>query len=158
MNRLLSLAAATVVLAGCTASTPSSEPALEPEARAQARRETLDDILNSPLSAADYSGASDRCLSSHEYRAVEILDDQLVLFKGNGGRLWINRLPRRCVGLRRNDVLRFEMRSNRLCEMDTFRSYDRSFVSAFGSGTCTLGQFQPVTPEQVEAIQVAFED
>lgn len=157
MNHSLYLGAAMVVLAGCAASTPSSEQALDAEVAAQARQETLDDILDAPLTAAAYAGDTERCLSTYAYRSVEVLDDQLVLFKGNGDKRWINRLPRRCIGLRPNEVLRFEMRSNRVCETDSFRSYDRAFMTTLSSGNCTLGQFQPVTPEQVAAIEVAFE-
>jgi len=144
-----------VALTGCAASGPGEQ---ELEAQAQHKQEALEDILNTPLTAEDYGGKGERCLSTHAYRSVDILDDQHMLFRGSGGKLWLNRLRHRCLGLRPNDILRFELRSNRVCELDTFQSYDSFGLASRFSGNCTLGAFQPVTPEQAEAIQIAFQE
>jgi hypothetical protein len=128
------------------------------EAQAAAREEAIQDILTTPLAAEDYV-ESERCLSTYAYRSVEVLDDRNVLFKGPGDRAWINQLRHRCIGLRRNDALQFELRDNRLCELDSFESVDTLFrVWSRTSATCTLGKFQPVTPEQVEALRAAVRE
>lgn len=143
------------VVAGCAGAGPT---AAEREAAEAAKAEALEDILNTPLAAEAYGGEGDRCLSTHDYRSVEVLDDSHVLFKGRGGRLWLNTLRQRCIGLRRNDILQFELRDNRVCELDSFRSLDDLMHSVRISGTCILGEFTPVTPEQAEAIEVAFRE
>lgn len=142
-----------LALWGC-ASAPD-EPA-PPAGSPEVSQETLDDILNTPLSAAEYQ-AAERCLSSHDFRSVEVLDDRHVLFEGRGGRVWLNRLKNRCIGLRRDDTLRFSRHSGRLCALDSFEAVDE-FASRWSrtSGICSLGEFHPVTREQVEALETAL--
>ncbi|MEQ8994475.1 MAG: DUF6491 family protein [Pseudomonadales bacterium] len=143
-----------LALSAC-ASAPEREAS---EAQAAAREEAIQDILTTPLAAEDYV-ESERCLSTYTYRSVDVLDDRNVLFKGPGDRAWINQLRHRCIGLRRNDTLQFELRDNRLCELDSFESVDTLFrVWSRTSATCTLGKFQPVTPEQVEALRAAVRE
>lgn len=146
------------LLGGCASGGPEAEERrAEAEARDQAKQEALEDILNTPLSSEAYTGEEERCLSTFTYRSVEVLDDQHVLFKGSGDQMWLNKLRSRCVGLRPDETLRFEIRNNRVCDLDSFQSLDRfGFLRA--SATCTLGKFTPVTPEQVEAIEVAFKE
>jgi hypothetical protein len=148
--RHLLLAAAVMALAGCAAA-PAEE-------QAEARVEAIDDILTQPLEDEDYA-ESVRCLPTHAYRNVRVLDDQHVLFDGPGDRAWLNRLRNRCSGLRTNATLRFRLRDNRVCELDTFEAVDTIF-GAFDrvSATCSLGSFTPVTPEQVDAIKAAVEE
>lgn len=140
-----------MAVAGCAGSaTPEQRAATE-----QAQQEAIADILSTPLSAEEY-GAEARCLSAHAYRSVDVLDDRHVLFKGSGDKLWINELRQRCIGLRADDVLQMELRANRLCDLDTFQGID-SFSYWRTSGTCTLGTFTQVTPDQVDAIKLAME-
>lgn len=148
------MALSLLALTAC-ASAPDREAS---EAQAAAREEAIQDILTKPLAAEDYV-ESERCLSTHIYRSVEVLDDRNVLFKGPGDRVWINQLRHRCIGLRRNDTLQFELRDNRVCDLDSFQAVDTLFrVWSRTSATCTLGKFQPVTPEQVEAIRAAVRE
>ena len=74
------------------------------------------------------------------------------------GRLWLNRLRQRCVGLRPDEILRFDLRNNRVCDLDNFQSMDDFTHAGSISGNCILGSFMPVTPEQAEAIEVAFRE
>jgi hypothetical protein len=143
-----------VLLAGC-ASRPADEQ--EPSV-AEATREAIQDILTTPLDADEYAETV-RCLSTHAYRSVEVLDNQNVLFKGPGDRAWLNQLRHPCVGLRPRDTLQFRLRDNRVCDMDTFEAVD-TFLRVWSrtSAMCSLGQFQPVTPEQVEAIRAAVKE
>lgn len=148
------LVLAVLMVGGCTA-----RPAEEvPPSAAEAKQEAIEDILSTPLEAEEYAEAA-RCLPTHAYRSVEVLDDQNVLFKGPGDRAWLNQLRHRCIGLRRNDTLRFNLRDNRVCDLDTFESVDTFFrMWTRTSATCSLGRFQPVTPEQVEAIKAAIQE
>lgn len=157
MKRSISglLVAAGMTLAGCAASGPSEE---ERAARELAKQEALADILSTPLDSADYGGEGERCLSTYAYRSVDVLDDQHVLFKGSGDKMWLNKLRQRCLGLRPDETLRFEIRNNRVCDLDSFQSVHTFLYSAQTSGNCTLGKFTPVTPEQVEAIELAFKE
>lgn len=150
------LAAAT--LGGCASSAPSAED----EAGTQ---EKLKDILSQPLDAEEY-GTPQRCLSSFAYRDFDPIGDRYLLFEGRGDKLWLNELRGRCPGLRRSDALAFEMRGNRICDLDRFKIADWFLWSRYrrwpwdwlDGVPCTLGSFQPVTPEQVEALRAALQD
>lgn len=139
-----------LAVAGCGANQPTPEQ----EARQAEKHEAIDQILSEPLAAEEY-GSQERCLSTHLYRGVEVIDDEHVLFRGSNGKYWINTLRNRCLGLRRNDTLRFELRENRVCDLDNFESVDLSGFVMRASGTCTLGTFSEVTAEQVESIKAA---
>ena len=139
--------------AGCASGKPTPEQAA---AKATAQ-ETIDQILSTPLDSAEY-GEPSRCISTFQYDTMEVLDDQHVLFKGRGDKLWLNQLRSRCIGLRRQSTPVIRLRDSQLCNMDTFQGVDNLMgVWSRTSATCSLGTFTPVTPEQAEAIKAALE-
>ena len=143
-----------LLVAGCAGSAPTPEQ----EAAQAAAIETIDQILNTPLESEDYGGSM-RCLSTHNYHSVEILDDRHVLFKGTGDRLWLNQLRNRCIGLRPNSTPIFRLRDSQLCNMDTFEGMD-SLLGVYNrtAAVCSLGSFTPVTREQAEGIKAALKE
>lgn len=151
--RLLVGMAGALALAACAGKQADTEQA----AREAQARETIDKILTEPLEAEEY-GKNERCLSTYAYRSVDVIDDTHVLFRGSGDKMWLNTLRNRCLGLRPNDTLRFSLRNNRVCDLDTFESVDYFAFIGRSSATCSLGSFTPVTAEQVEAIEAAVEE
>jgi hypothetical protein len=147
----LAAALAAGALTGC-----ASDPA-ETAAAQQEVAEQIDTILTQPLGEEDYGGG-ERCISTNLYDSVEVLDTRHVLFKGRGNRLWVNTLRNTCVGLRKRDVLQFDIRGSQICNLDTFTAMSNAF---FGwqrtSATCSLGDFSPVTAEQVAMIEAALD-
>ena len=142
----------------------ASSPAVE-EQRHKAE-EDIATILSQPLDPAKY-GEPERCLTSAQYRDFSVLDDQRILFEGSRGRLWLNELRMRCPDLRFGHTLVFETqtRSGRICDLDSFEVVEWAYWPRyrrwpwhwFSGVRCTLGKFQPVTEEQVEAIRAAIE-
>jgi len=119
--------------------------------------EEIEAILTQPLAQDEYV-QGDRCISTYQYHSVEVLDNQHVLFKGRGKKLWLNTLRTRCVGLRRRDLLKFELRGSQLCNLDDFVAISQSlFVGMETSAKCSLGDFAPVTAEQVALIKATME-
>lgn len=95
-----------------------------------------------------------RCLATASYDAVTPLTPRYVVFRGSRDTLWINELRSRCPGLRRDDVLVFDLHASRACELDTFTAADRSAFFWRQSGpTCTLGKFREIEPQRLEAIE-----
>jgi hypothetical protein len=145
--------------------------AISPEAeeRRQAAEREIERILSQPVDAGRY-GTTQRCLSSQEYRSFRALDNRRILFEGRSGQLWLNTLRTVCLDLRDATVLGVRSYSpvRRICDLDTFQAGDwfdwpwyRRWPWTWGTrwrtGTpCTLGQFQPVTRAQVEAIEAAI--
>ena len=152
------LAAAAVVCSACAVSP-------DVEAERQAREQMVQEILSAPLDPAEF-GETSRCLSGNEFRNWHALDDRRIVFEGLGDKLWINTLLSRCPDLDYADVLRIRsFSSNRICRTDTFyasewfewpwyRRWPWHWGSSWGTGVrCTLGDFQPVTEEQVAEIK-----
>ncbi len=149
----------TLLCAGCAVNP-------EVEARRLATEAEIDAILSEPLDEETY-GKVQRCLSDHEYRNFRVLDDKRMIFEGRRGKLWINTLRSRCPDLRHGTVLRVRSYSpmGRICALDTFavddwftwpwyRRWPWHWGTAWSSGaTCMLGNFQPVTEAQVDAIK-----
>ena len=146
----LAAALAAVALSGC-----ASDPA-EEAARQQQVSEQIDTILTQPLGEEDYGGG-ERCISTSLYDSVKVLDTRHVLFKGRGDRLWVNTLRNTCVGLRKRDVLQFDIRGSQICNLDTFTAVTNNFGWQRTSATCSLGDFSPVTAEQVAMIEAALD-
>ena len=113
---------------------------------------TVKDILASVPNPEDYS-ESVTCLHRDSYVQIEVINRELLLFHGRRDRVWLNRLRRPCLGLNRDDTLGFDMRNSRLCDLDTFSSFD-----TFGRGPerssalCSLGKFEIISPEQANAL------
>lgn len=148
---LLSATAGLLLVAGC-----AGNPAPTPEQQQQVAEE-IETILTQPLADEEYA-ESVRCLPTSRYNSVEVLDSKHVLFKGTGGRMWLNTLRTRCIGLRRRDVLKFELRNNQACNLDTFVTIDRTGRTWMEtSASCALGNFAPVTEDQVALIKAAVE-
>lgn len=128
-------------LVGCAAAPTADEAKLE-----------IDQILSQPLDEAEY-GKPRRCLSTGLYTQVDIVDDQRLIFRGRGDKAWLNQLRTRCVGLRRNDTLLFELRDNRVCDLDSVSVVDR-FLFWRRTGTrCALGKFEPISAEQAAQVK-----
>ena len=160
-----------VVLTASTAALLCASCAVSPEAedRRLAQEAEISHILSVELDPAEY-GEVKRCLSDHEYSGFRALDDRRILFTGRRDRYWINTLRSRCSDLRYGDVLVVrKFGGSRLCDKDTFevaewfdfpwyRRWPWQWNSTWGTGLrCSLGVFQPVTKEQVEAIEAVLD-
>ena len=134
----------------------ASDPAETAEERQEVAEE-IEAILTQPLGEDEYV-QSERCISTYSYHSVDILDNKHVVFKGRGDNIWINTLRAPCLGLRRRDVLQFELRTSQLCNLDDFSSVNYGVSGGFKtSATCVLGDSAPVTAEQVDLIKATME-
>ena len=123
----------------------AGDKALEEQVRAILARPVEDEV------------DSERCLNTTSYRRVEVLDNRRLAFHGRGDRVWLNQLRMPCVGLRSDHTLSFELRSNQVCAMDTFRGLTMSFGGPMPMGpSCFLGEFEPITKAQVTLLKDAL--
>lgn len=143
-------------------SAPEQEQEQEQEAEAEeaAREPSLDErldaLLQETVSADEYRETAN-CLRQQDYRSVDILNQEYLLFR-KGSTYWLNRLRHRCVSLHRTMLLTFEKRgTTRICAGDPFYVSDRlDFDRGFSPtgrplashGTCFLGTFESITAEQ----------
>lgn len=108
-------------------------------------------ILDNTLPETAY-GAKPRCLTRGAYRSVEVIDQGHLLFWGSGGRVWLNQLRPPCVGLAKDQILKFQMNGPSLCELDRFEGFDR-YQPAGIVAICGLQRFEVITQEQAKQLQ-----
>jgi len=143
MKNLLILVVCLLTLSACAGSSPDRGPQISA---------ALDELQ----SREDYA-RTERCLATHQYRSVEVLDENHLLFTGTSrDRLWLNELRTHCPGLRSNDTLAFEVRNNRLCNLDTATVVDHFLFWERTGPTCSLGDFQQLTPAQAKLLREAL--
>jgi hypothetical protein len=115
-----------------------------------------------PAIGQDDEEAFDRtprdCIMASSIRQTEAIDDQNVLFFMRDRSVYRNHLPRKCPGLEREDRFTYKLDgTRRLCSINTITILEDGF---FGGGvgslregfTCRLGEFVPLSPEEVEDI------
>ena len=146
MNRSIALCFLVTALLSACATQPET-------AQEEEQPLTVEEILASAPQPEDYSDPV-TCLHRYAYENVDVINRELLVFHGRGGKAWLNRLRNKCVGLRREDTLAFDMRDSRLCDLDSFSSVD-----TFGgplertSARCSLGKFEPISPEQAKLLK-----
>jgi hypothetical protein len=133
------------------ATAETSETVAEPVA-APTLDEKLDALLGETLAGDEYR-ESKHCLRRSAYRRVEIINQEFLLFSKQGT-YYLNRLKRKCPGLRRNLLLTFTMWGNSVCRSDIVYVSDR-FGSSFRV-TCHLGEFELIEEQQALALKAAL--
>ena len=111
-------------------------------------------LLQAPatVTAQDPPGDAQRCIALNSIRSTRVVDDSTVLFYGRGDRVYVNRLPQRCPGLRANRTFMYRTTMSQLCDIDVITVlYDRPFGFMPGP-SCGLGRFQPISREDADLL------
>jgi hypothetical protein len=109
-------------------------------------------ILDNPLPESQYSETL-RCLTMGSYRSVEVLDTGHLLFWGSNGKVWLNQLRPACIGLAKDQILKFQMNGPSLCELDRFQGFDRVGQAGNIVAMCGLQRFEAVSEEQANQLR-----
>jgi hypothetical protein len=97
------------------------------------------------------------CILASNIDKHDAVDDQNILFYMRN-RVYRNHLPRTCPGLERNNRISYKLQgTRRLCSTDVITVLEDSFGfggAPFRDGfTCRLGEFVPLSPEEVEDLE-----
>jgi hypothetical protein len=90
------------------------------------------------------------CVITSRIDHTEAIDDQNIIFRMRGKEVYRNTLPNTCPGLKRENRISWQTSTARLCNIDVItvlESYGVGFRPGF---TCRLGQFVPLSPAEVE--------
>jgi hypothetical protein len=102
-------------------------------------------------------GAFDRtprnCLIVSQIDGTEAVDDQTIIFRMRGKQVYRNTLPRKCPGLLRENRIGYETRSSQLCNIDMITVIEDFGVGLRPGFTCRLGEFVPLSPDDVEDLE-----
>jgi len=104
------------------------------------------------------SGAPERCISLSLIDRTEIIDNQNIVFSMKGGSQYRNLLPMPCPGLDRNDTFKYQTATSQLCSVDAITVLIRAGDEFLSGPSCALGQFYPVTEEEVAQLQLQAQE
>jgi hypothetical protein len=89
---------------------------------------------------------------------TEAVDDQNILFHMRGDTVYRNHLPRRCPRLEHENRIAYKVYSGRLCDSDTVTVLEQGAFGLQQGFTCSLGDFVPLSPEEVEDLRRQEDD
>jgi len=110
----------------------NSETGNDPENEAEQR--PLDELV----------GENEKCVSLARIDRTRVVDERTILFYMRGGDIYLNRLPHRCIGLRRGKTFMYKTSLNRLCNVDIITVLDDIGFGFSRGASCGLGSFQPI--------------
>ena len=111
--------------------------------------------------AEDAAGAIDdfdrepvNCIMPTRIDRTEIIDERTILFYMRGGDIYRNRLAYDCPRLVRERRFSYDVRTNRLCNVDSITVLEYWGTSLRQGMACGLGQFYPITEEEAEMLDI----
>lgn len=105
----------------------------------------------------DVPPKTEYCLSLIRIDDSEILDSKHMLFTMSDRSMYLNTLPRNCAGMNPGDTYTFRTSQKRLCNQDIITILHPGGHYMMPGVSCGLGMFEPVTPEQVDALKLQIE-
>ena len=99
----------------------------------------------------------EKCVSVQRIDRTEVIDDQTIVFYMRGNEVYRNYLTRNCPGLERAGKFMYRITGNRLCGIDTITVLEQIGSRLDRGFTCGLGEFHPITEEEVADLELAKE-
>lgn len=94
-----------------------------------------------------------RCVSLARVDRTHVLDDSNILFYMRGKKVYINKLPRKCHGLRRADSFMYKTSLSQLCDLDIITVLENIGFGFSRGPSCGLGLFYPIDIERARELR-----
>ena len=98
------------------------------------------------------------CVRVSSIDKTEAVDDQNILFHMRGDTVYRNHLPQRCPRLEHENRIAYRVFGGRLCSSDSITVIEDSVFGLQSGFTCGLGDFVPLSPEEVDDLRRQEED
>jgi uncharacterized protein DUF6491 len=92
----------------------------------------------------------ENCVTVQRIDHTDAIDDQTIIFRMRGDKVYRNTLPNKCPGLQRENRIAWQTSTSRLCNIDTITVLEDYGVGFRPGFTCRLGQFVPLSEAEVE--------
>lgn len=96
----------------------------------------------------------ENCVIVQRIDQTDAIDDQTIIFRMRGDRVYRNTLPNKCPGLQRENRIAWQTSTSRLCNIDTITVLEDFGVGFRPGFTCRLGQFVPLSEAEVEDLDL----
>ncbi len=113
-------------------------------------------FLVTPIAIAEQDdGVNDakpkRCINTGSILRTKIIDDANIVFIMRRNQVYLNTLRSRCTGLSRRGRFAYSTQTRSLCELEIITVIEGGGLGQPLGRSCSLGQFHPVTMEDLEA-------
>ena len=95
-----------------------------------------------------------RCIAPSRIDRTEVIDERTVIFHMRGSDTYLNRLSYACPRLVREKRFSYDIRTNRLCNVDVIYVLEWWGRSLRRGPGCGLGMFYPITEEEAELLDI----
>lgn len=99
------------------------------------------------------AGEPRTCVQINQIRSTQVIDDQTIDFRMQGGQILRNTLPNRCPGLGFERAFSYRTSIAQLCNVDIITVVVQGAGPQIGA-SCGLGVFQPVKPAPADTSAV----
>jgi hypothetical protein len=103
-----------------------------------------------PAAEVRLVGEAKSCVNLRSIRSTNVVDNQTIDFKVDGGRTLRNVLPYSCPSLKMQDAFSYRTSQNQLCSVDIIRVVNNYGGHLSEGAACGLGKFQ-----QIEVVKPA---
>jgi len=111
-------------------------------AESEAKQQPLDEL----------AGEKQKCISLTRIDHTRVVDERTILFYMLGDDIYLNRLPHRCIGLRKGKTFMYKTSLNQLCNVDIITVLDDIGFGFSRGASCGLGSFQPIGEEAAKML------
>lgn len=108
--------------------------------------------FHTAIAAEDPPDTSIPCVSLRNTQDINIIDDNNIVFHMGGNSYYLNTLPYRCNGLKRNDTIMFRTSIDKVCDVDVITVLQNIGPGFQAGPSCGLGRFIPISGEEVRAL------
>ncbi len=84
------------------------------------------------------------CIEPRNIRNTNVINNQTIEFRMNGGTILRNDLGRKCPGLSKGDPISYTIRGSRLCNVDQFSVLRTTAGRIETRARCGFGKFQEI--------------
>lgn len=91
--------------------------------------------------------AEKRCLDLNRIKHTKVIDNQHIRFEVMGRDYYMNELPNKCPGLRKDKPFMYQTSLTKLCDLDFITVLENTGNGYMRGASCGLGKFVPYTEE-----------
>ena len=97
-----------------------------------------------------------RCVKIDRIENVDVIDNENVVFQIGINNYYLNTLPYACNGLRLNESIMYRTSTNELCDIDVITVLDKIGPGFQAGPSCGLGNFKPITREEIKTLKASL--
>ncbi|MCF8474575.1 MAG: hypothetical protein K9G26_07755 [Emcibacter sp.] len=98
-----------------------------------------EDKLVDALQKYEKTGKVGNCISIHQIKTSQVIDDYNILFIMNGSKAYLNTMKHRCSRLGFEKAFSYKISTSQLCDVDIITVFDSS--GGIQGPSCGLGKF-----------------